>query len=152
MVSPLGTGVEKSWTGAVEGRSGIRAITRFDTSNNFPVRIAGEVPDFDPAAFIEKKEIKKMDTFIHYAVAAASMAFEDSGFKVTEENAERVGVYIGAGMDGLPAIENCLGVLKEKGPDRVTPFFIPMVIINLASGQVSIKLGAKGPKDRKSVV
>lgn len=145
MVSPLGTGVEKSWTGAVEGRSGIRAITRFDTSNNFPVRIAGEVPDFDPAAFIEKKEIKKMDTFIHYAVAAASMAFEDSGFKVTEENAERVGVYIGAGMGGLPAIENWLGVLKEKGPDRVTPFFIPMVIINLASGQVSIKLGAKGP-------
>jgi len=145
MVSPLGTGVEKSWSGAVEGRSGIRAITRFDTSNDFPVRIAGEVPDFDPAAFIEKKEIKKMDTFIHYAVAAASMAFEDSGFKVTEENAERVGVYIGAGMGGLPAIENWLGVLKEKGPDRVTPFFIPMVIINLASGQVSIKLGAKGP-------
>ncbi|MCC6502468.1 MAG: beta-ketoacyl-ACP synthase II [Deltaproteobacteria bacterium] len=144
MVSPLGTGVEKSWSAAVEGRSGIRTITRFDITD-FPVRIAGEVPDFDPALFIEKKEIKKMDTFIHYAVAAASMAFEDSGFKVTEENAERVGVYVGAGMGGLPAIEHWLGVLKEKGPDRVTPFFIPMVIINLASGQISIKIGAKGP-------
>jgi 3-oxoacyl-[acyl-carrier-protein] synthase II len=86
-----------------------------------------------------------MDSFIHYAVAAASMAFEDSGFKVTEENAERVGVYVGAGMGGLPAIEHWHDVLKEKGPDRVTPFFIPMVIINLASGQISIKIGAKGP-------
>lgn len=144
IVSPLGTGVEKAWGAAVEGRSGIRPITRFDVSN-FPVRMAGEVPDFDPVQFIEKKEIKKMDTFIQYAVAASVMAFEDSGFKVTEENAETVGVYIGAGMGGLPAIENWYDVLKEKGPDRVTPFFIPMVIINLASGQVSIKLGAKGP-------
>jgi len=144
MVSPLGTSVEKSWSGAVEGRSGIRPITRFDITN-FPVRIAGEVPDFDPLPYIEKKELKKMDNFIQYAVAAGSMAFEDSGYQITEENAEMVGVYIGAGMGGLPAIEHWLGVLKEKGPDRVTPFFIPMVIINLASGQVSIKIGAKGP-------
>ncbi|MBI5810383.1 MAG: beta-ketoacyl-[acyl-carrier-protein] synthase II, partial [Deltaproteobacteria bacterium] len=144
IVSPLGTGIEKSWKGAVEGRSGIRELTCFDTKD-FPVRIAGEVPDFDPAASIEKKEIKKMDAFIQYAVAAAAEAFTDSGFKVTGENAERVGVYIGAGIGGLPAIEHWHDVLREKGPDRITPFFIPMVIINLASGQVSIKLGAKGP-------
>lgn len=144
MVSPLGTGVGKSWAGAKEGRSGIRRITRFN-ADNFPVRIAGEVPDFDPAAFIDKKEIKKMDFFIHYAVAASLMAFEDSGYKITEENAERVGVYIGAGIGGLPAIEHWHNVLNEKGPDRITPFFIPMLIINLASGQVSIRLGAKGP-------
>lgn len=144
LVSPLGTGTEKSWKAAIEGRSGIREITRFDT-RDFPVRIAGEVPDFDPIASIEKKEIKKMDYFIQYAVAASMMAVEDSGFKVTEENAERVGVYIGAGIGGLPAIEYWYDVYKEKGPNRITPFFIPMVIINLASGQVSIKIGAKGP-------
>ncbi len=144
IVSPLGTGVEKCWQAAIEGRSGVRTITRFDAAN-FPVRIAGEVPDFDPLPFIEKKEVKKMDLFIQYAMAASTMAFEDSGFKVTEENAERVGVYIGAGIGGLPAIEHWYDVLKEKGPDRITPFFIPMVIINLASGQVSIKIGAKGP-------
>lgn len=144
IVSPLGTGKDKCWQAATEGRSGVRAITRFD-AGNFPVRIAGEVPDFDPLPFIEKKEVKKMDLFIQYAMAASMMAFEDSGFKVTEENAERVGVYIGAGIGGLPAIEHWYEVYKEKGPDRITPFFIPMVIINLASGQVSIKLGAKGP-------
>ncbi|MEK7772921.1 MAG: beta-ketoacyl-ACP synthase II [Deltaproteobacteria bacterium] len=144
MVSPLGTGVEKSWKGAREGRSGIRRITKFD-AGAFNVKIAGEVPDFDPTAYIEKKEIKKMDFFIQYAVAAASMAYEDSGFRITDDNAERVGVYIGAGIGGLSAIEHWHTVIKEKGPDRVTPFFIPMVIINLASGQVSIKIGAKGP-------
>ncbi|MDP2690544.1 MAG: beta-ketoacyl-ACP synthase II [Deltaproteobacteria bacterium] len=144
IVSPLGTGLERSWKGAVEGRSGIRGITRFDASS-FPVRIAGEVPDFDPCVAIEKKEVKKMDLFIQYAVAASMMAFEDSGLKITDENAERVGVYIGAGIGGLPAIEHWYDVLKEKGPERITPFFIPMVIINLASGQVSIKTGAKGP-------
>lgn len=144
LVSPLGTGVEKSWKGALQGRSGIRGITRFDASG-YPVRIAGEVPDFDPSAAIEKKEVKKMDLFIQYAIVAAMMAFKDSGFEVTDENAERVGVYIGSGIGGLPAIEHWHTVLKEKGPDRVTPFFIPMVLINLASGQVSIKTGARGP-------
>lgn len=144
IISPLGSGVEKSWKGAQEGRSGIREITRFDI-NSFPVRIAGEVPDFDPGDNIDKKEVKKMDLFIQYAVAAGMMAFKDSGYVVTDENAERVGVYIGAGIGGLPAIEHWHNVLKEKGPDRITPFFIPMVIINLASGQVSIKIGAKGP-------
>ncbi len=144
IVSPLGTGIKKSWEAAKEGRGGIREITRFD-AKDFPVRIAGEVPDFEPTDHIEKKEVKKMDLFIQYAVSAAMMAFNDSGYKVTEENAEKTGVYIGAGIGGLPAIEYWYNVLKEKGPDRVTPFFIPMVIINLASGQVSIKTGAKGP-------
>ncbi len=148
IVSPLGTGLQSSWDGALEGRSGIRTITRFDTSKyvtEFPVTIAGEVPDFDPKDFIGKKDIKKMDTFIQYAVAAADMACKDSGFEVTEENAERVGVFIGAGIGGLGSIEHWYDVLNEKGPGRITPFFIPMVIINLAAGQVSIRLGAKGP-------
>jgi len=144
VISPLGVGVERTWREVVEGRSGIRRITRFDPTG-FPVQIAGEVPDFNPEAFIEKKEIKKMDTFIQYALAASLMAVRDAGLEITEGNAERVGVYIGAGIGGLPAIEHWHGVLKEKGPERVTPFFIPMVIINLASGQVSIALGAKGP-------
>lgn len=144
VISPLGVGVERTWREVVEGRSGIRRITRFDPTG-FPVQIAGEVPDFNPEAFIEKKEIKKMDTFIQYALAASLMAVRDAGLEITEGNAERVGVYIGAGIGGLPAIEHWHGVLKEKGPERVTPFFIPMVIINLASGQVSIALGARGP-------
>jgi len=144
IISPLGTGIEKNWKGIIEGKSGIRYITRFDAST-FPVKIAGEVPDFNPEEYIEKKEVKKMDTFIHYALAASIMAAKDAGLEVTSENAERVGVYIGSGIGGLPAIEHWHTVLKEKGPGRVTPFFIPMVIINLASGQVSIQLGAKGP-------
>ncbi|HLC19170.1 MAG TPA: beta-ketoacyl-ACP synthase II [Thermodesulfobacteriota bacterium] len=144
IVSPLGKGVEECWAGAVAGKSGIRRITRFDPEG-FPVQIAGEVPGFDPKESIDKKEIKKMDLFIQYAMAAGLEAFRDSGFEITGENAERVGVYIGAGIGGLPAIEHWYDVLKEKGPERITPFFIPMVIINLASGQVSIKLGAKGP-------
>src|SRR3989337_3514224 len=144
VISPLGTGIEKNWKRILEGMSGIRRITRFDATN-FPVQIAGEVPDFNPEVFIEKKEIKKMDTFIHYALAASIMAVKDAGLEVTSENAERVGVYIGSGIGGLPAIEHWHNVLNEKGPGRITPFFIPMVIINLASGQGSLKLGAKGP-------
>ncbi|OGP31160.1 MAG: beta-ketoacyl-[acyl-carrier-protein] synthase II [Deltaproteobacteria bacterium GWC2_42_11] len=144
IVSPLGTGVDKAWGAAVHGRSGVRNITKFDISN-FPIRIAGEVPDFNPEEFIEKKEVKKMDTFIQYALAASIMAQKDAGLELTSENAEMAGVYIGSGIGGLPAIEHWHNVLMEKGPDRVTPFFIPMVLINLASGQVSIRLGAKGP-------
>jgi 3-oxoacyl-[acyl-carrier-protein] synthase II len=146
IVSPLGSGMKKAWEGALEGRSGVREITRFD-STGYPVRIAAEVPDFDPTAIIDKKDIKKMDRFIQYSIAAALEALEGSGLKVTEENAERVGVYIGAGIGGLPAIEHWHNVLIEKGPERITPFFIPMVIINLAAGQVSIRIGAKGPNN-----
>lgn len=144
IVSPLGTGLSKCWDAVKNGSSGIRYITRFE-AEDFPVRMAGEVPDFEPTEFIPKKELKKMDLFIQYAMAAGVMAAEDAGLVITEENAERVGVYIGAGIGGLPAIERWHDVLKEKGPERITPFFIPMVIINLASGQVSIRLGAKGP-------
>jgi 3-oxoacyl-[acyl-carrier-protein] synthase II len=144
LVTPLGTGLEKTWKALCAGKSGIARITRFDPTD-YPCQIAGEVPDFDPAAFIEKKEIKKMDTFIHYAVGASQMAVDDAGLKVTGENADRVGVYIGAGIGGLPAIEHYHKILLEKGADRVSPFFIPMVIINLASGQVAIRLGARGP-------
>src|SRR2546426_3644884 len=138
LITPLGTGVEKTWNALCAGKSGIRRITKFDPSGH-ACQIAGEVTDFDPADYIEKKEIKKMDTFIHYAVAASQMAVDDAGFKVTPENADRVGVYIGSGIGGLPAIEAFHKVLLEKGPDRVSPFFIPMVIINLASGQVSMR-------------
>ncbi|MDH4227401.1 MAG: beta-ketoacyl-ACP synthase II [Deltaproteobacteria bacterium] len=144
IVSPLGTGVDKAWTNALKGTSAVDYITRFDIAD-FPVKIAAEVKDFNAEELIDKKEIKKMDLFIQYAFHAAIRAYEDSGYKITEENAERAGVYIGAGIGGLPAIEHWHSVLKEKGPSRVTPFFIPMVIINLASGQVSIKIGAKGP-------
>ncbi len=144
LITPLGIGVESSWKALCAGQSGIDRITRFDPTG-YAAQIAGEVKGFDPAAFIEKKEIKKMDTFIHYAAGASQMAVDDAGLKVAPEEADRVGVYIGAGIGGLPAIEHYHKVLLEKGPDRVTPFFIPMVIINLASGQVAIRIGARGP-------
>jgi 3-oxoacyl-[acyl-carrier-protein] synthase II len=144
LVTPLGIGLEKTWKALCAGESGIARITRFDPTD-YPTQIAGEVKDFDPAAFIEKKEIKKMDLFIHFAVGAAQLAAEDAGLKVTSENAERVGVYIGSGIGGLSSIETYHKVLQDKGPERVSPFFIPMTIINLASGQVAIRLGAKGP-------
>ncbi|MGQ0666160.1 MAG: beta-ketoacyl-ACP synthase II [Nitrospiraceae bacterium] len=144
LVTPLGTGVEKTWKALCAGESGIRRITKFDPTG-YDAQIAGEVKDFDPAQFIEKKEIKKMDTFIHYAVGAAQSAVDDAGFKVTPEEATKVGVYIGSGIGGLGSIEHYHNVLKEKGPGRVSPFFIPMTIINLASGQVAIRIGAKGP-------
>ncbi len=144
LITPLGIGVEESWRSAIKGRSGIGQITHFDASQ-LPVRIAGEVKGFDPAPYIEAKEIKKMDRFIHFAIAAATMAVEDSELVITDENAERVGVIIGAGMGGLPAIEYYHRAFLEKGYKRISPFFIPMLIINLASGNVSIKFGAKGP-------
>ncbi|MCP9446376.1 MAG: beta-ketoacyl-ACP synthase II [Nitrospira sp.] len=144
LVTPLGTGVEKTWAALCAGESGIRRITKFDPAG-YDAQIAGEVTDFDPAQFIEKKEIKKMDAFIHYAVGAAQLAVDDAGLKIAEEEAARVGVYIGSGIGGLGSIERYHDVLKEKGPGRVSPFFIPMTIINLASGQVAIRTGAKGP-------
>ncbi len=144
MITPLGTGVEKSWKHLIEGRSGIDKITLFDATN-FPCQIAGEVKDFNIDDFIEYKEQKKMDRFIHFGLAAATMAMEDSGLKITPSMAYRVGVSLGSGIGGLPAIEKYHTVLMQKGPRRITPFFIPMVIVNLAAGQVSIRFGAKGP-------
>ena len=144
LVTPLGIGVEDTWSGLCAGRSGIGPITRFDTTG-FPVTIAGEVKGFDPARYVDKKDVKKMDTFIHYACAAGQMALADAGLRVEPANAERIGVYIGSGIGGLRAIEEWHDVLKEKGPTRITPFFIPMTIINMASGQLAIQIGAKGP-------
>lgn len=144
LVTPLGTGVEKNWNNLLGGKSGIGTITAFDSSD-IPVHIAGEVTDFDPADYVEAKEIKKMDRFIHFAIAASKMAMDDSGLEITDANAESVGVVIGSGMGGLPAIERNHKALLEKGYRRVTPFFIPMSIINLASGRVSMSVGAKGP-------
>ncbi len=144
VVTPLGIGVDNTWQALLAGKSGIGPITRFDASG-YACRIAAEVKDFDPADHLEKKEIKKMDTFIQYAVAASQEAVDDAGLTIAPETAERVGVYIGAGIGGLPAIEQYHKVLQDKGPGRVSPFFIPMVIVNLASGQVAIRFGAKGP-------
>jgi 3-oxoacyl-[acyl-carrier-protein] synthase II len=144
LVTPLGIGLEKTWSAIAAGQSGITRITKFDATD-YPSQIAGEVKDFDPAAYIEKKEIKKMDPFIHYAVAASQLAVDDAGLKVSKDNAERVGVYIGSGIGGIGSIEHYHKVLIDKGPDRISPFFIPMTIINLASGQVAIRLGARGP-------
>ncbi|MHB8880171.1 MAG: beta-ketoacyl-ACP synthase II [Thermodesulfovibrionales bacterium] len=144
LVTPLGVGVEKSWEGLVQGRSGIRRITYFDASS-FPTQIAGEVHDFKAEDYIEPKEIKKMDRFIHLGLAASIMAMKDSGLTINEENADRIGVCVGAGMGGLSTIEHYHKVYLEKGPRRITPFFIPTLIINMAAGQISIRHGAKGP-------
>ena len=145
IVSPLGIGVDENETGLFEGLSGVDYIKTFTPEEEFPVKIAGEVRGFDPADYIEHKEIKKMDRFIHYAVACSKMALEDSGIEINEQNAERVSVIVGVGLCGLPALEKYHDVLNEKGVKKITPFFIPMLIANLASGQVSITMGAKGP-------
>jgi 3-oxoacyl-[acyl-carrier-protein] synthase II len=144
LVTPLGTGVKTTWDAVVDGRSGIGPITKFDASA-FDVRIAGEVKDFEPERWLDKKEVKKMDAFIQYAVAAAQMALDDSGLAITEANAERVGVLVGAGLGGLPGIEKQHQTLLERGPGRVSAYFIPQVISNLAPGQISMRFGAKGP-------
>jgi 3-oxoacyl-[acyl-carrier-protein] synthase II len=144
LITPLGVGNEPTWQGLIEGRSGIGLITKFDVSA-YPCRIAGEVRGFHPEDFIEKKEIKKSDTFIHYAVAASQMAFDDSGLDMAREDPDRVGVIIGSGIGGLPLIEETHTKLMERGPSRISPFFIPGLIVNLAGGHVSIRFGAKGP-------
>ncbi|MBF0556342.1 MAG: beta-ketoacyl-ACP synthase II [Nitrospirae bacterium] len=144
LVTPLGIGVEKSWNAALAGASGIGRITRYDDPN-LPVQIAGEVDGFVPEDYIHPKEVKKMDRFIHFAMAASDMALNDSGLKITEENADRVGVLIGSGIGGLPAIEHYHNAYLEGGHRKVSPFFIPMLIINLAAGNVSLRYGAKGP-------
>ena len=143
-VSPLGTGNDANWAALSSGKSGIGLITRFDASD-MPAKIGGEVKGFNAEDFIDKKEIKKMDLFIQYALGAAHFAMQDSGLVITEENAERVGVLVGAGLGGLPAIEKFHVAYLEGGHKKISPFFIPMLIINLAPGHISIKYGAKGP-------
>jgi 3-oxoacyl-[acyl-carrier-protein] synthase II len=145
LVSPLGVGTRATWDGLLAGRSGIGPITRFDASD-YTTRIAGEIREpFDPTLYLDKKEVKKADTFIHYGVAASQFAIEDSGLEVTEANAPRIGVIIGSGIGGLPLIEAMRDIVRDRGPNRVSPFFIPALIVNLAAGQVSIKYGLKGP-------
>ena len=144
MISPLGIGNEPTWDALLAGRSGIDHITKFDVSD-YPAKIAGEVRGFDPSNWIEKKEVKKSDTFIHYALAAAQMAVDDAKFDPSKEDADRVGVIIGSGIGGLPLIEEMHKKLLERGPSRISPFFIPGLIVNLASGHISIRFGCKGP-------
>lgn len=144
LISPLGVGTAENWQALLAGKSGIGLITRFDTTE-YPSRIAGEVKGFNPLDYVDKKEVKKSDTFIHYALAASRFALEDSGLQIDEGNEARVGVVIGSGIGGLPLIEATHRTLLEKGPSRVSPFFIPGQIVNLAAGQVSIHHHAKGP-------
>jgi 3-oxoacyl-[acyl-carrier-protein] synthase II len=144
MISPLGFGVEKNWEAICQGRSGIGLITRFDATD-FATKIAGEVKGFNPEDYIDKKETKKMDIFIQYALASGMMAIQDSQLKIDESNADRVGVLVGAGMGGLTTIEKYHSILLKHGPKRISPFFIPMLIVNLAPGQMSIYFGARGP-------
>ena len=144
LVSSVGIGTGANWDALLAGRSGIGRITRFDVSQ-FATQIAGEVKDFDPQQFVEKKDVKKMDIFIQYAIAASQFAMDDSGLVVTPANADRIGVFIASGIGGFSTIEREHRALLEGGPRKISPFFIPSAIINLASGQVSIRFGAKGP-------
>ena len=144
LVTPLGIGLEKNWQALVAGQSGIRKIDRFPNIDAFASRIAGQVPDFRAEDFIEPKEIKKMDLFIQYSVAAASMAMEHSGFKIDPQEAENVGVIIGVGLCGIDTIEATERAYLDGGPRKISPFFIPKVISNLAPGQIAIRHGAKG--------
>lgn len=144
IVSSLATGTEETWQAVLAARSGISRITAFDTTA-FPAKIAGEVRDFDASKFIEKKEVRRLGRFIHFAIAASDFAMNASGLKITPDLAERAGVYIGSGIGGFEVIEREHKILLERGPERVSPFFIPATIINLASGYVSIRTGAKGP-------
>ena len=144
LVTALGTGTEETWNGLCEGRSGVGPISRFDTSL-YSTRIAAEVKDFDPLKWFDKKDVKKMDYFIHYAVAAADFAMKQSGLTIGPDMAERAGVFIGSGIGGFTVIEREHRVLLESGPRKISPFFIPSSIINLAAGQVSIRFGARGP-------
>ena len=144
IISPLGIGIKENWQALCEGRSGIGPITRFDTTE-YETKIAGEVKNFDPTSFLDRKEARKMDPFIHYALASGIMAMEDSHLKIDQSNAERVGVLVGAGLGGLTTIEKYHSILLKDGPKKISPFFIPMLIVNLAPGQISIFFGAKGP-------
>jgi len=144
LVSSLGIGTDANWQAIRAGRSGIGTITKFDATQ-FATRIAGEVKDFDPLAFLEKKDVKKMDIFIQYAIAASQFAMDDAKLEITPDLSRRTGVFIASGIGGFTTIEREHKALLEGGPRKISPFFIPSAIINLAAGQVSIRFGAKGP-------
>ena len=144
LVSSLGIGTAANWAGLIAGRSGVTRVTRFDVSG-YACQIAAEINGFDPLNWIEKKDIKKMDLFIQYAIAASQFAMDDAKLAITPAIANNVGVFIGSGIGGFITIEREHEALLKGGPRKVSPFFIPSAIINLASGQVSIRFGAKGP-------
>lgn len=144
LVIPTGIGVGTAWKNVCEGKSGIGLLTRFDT-NGFETKIAAEVKNFNPELYIDKKEIKRMDLFVQYAIAATKEALEDAQLAITPENSEKIGVIVGTGLGGLPTLEKYHKILLERGPGRISPFFIPMLIANLASGHIAIQFGPKGP-------
>lgn len=144
IVSPVGLNLSENWRNITSGVSGISKISRFDPEG-YPCQIAGEVDGFDPTGHFTPKEAKKMDRFIQFGMAASLDAFQDSGLEVTEENAERIGVHVGSGIGGIESIQNATMTLHERGVRRVSPFFVPSAIINMISGNLSIKLGLKGP-------
>jgi 3-oxoacyl-[acyl-carrier-protein] synthase II len=144
VISPIGIGKDAYWSSLMEGRSGVRRITAFDPSP-YETQIAGEIVDFDPAAYMDRKEARRNDRFVQFALAATRLALDDAGFAVTPGNAARVGVIIGSGIGGMRTWEEQHRVLLERGPGRVSPFFVPMLIVNMSSGIVSIATGAKGP-------
>ena len=144
VISPVGIGKDKYWEALVEGRNGVSSITRFDTSD-YPTKIAGEVKDFDPTDYIDRKEAKRMDRFTQFAVAAGMLALEDAGLDLEKENRDNIGVVMGTGIGGTDTFEGQYRTLMERGPNRVSPFFVPMLICNMAAGQMSIQLGLRGP-------
>ncbi|MDE2059786.1 MAG: beta-ketoacyl-[acyl-carrier-protein] synthase II, partial [candidate division NC10 bacterium] len=144
VVAPNGIGVDSFWENLVKGVSGVDSIARFDASHH-DTKIAAEVKGFDPLLYMEKKEVKKMDRFIHYALAGAIMAADDAQLIVKDVGGSRSGVLIGTGMGGIPCLEETHKVLLEKGPGRISPFFIPSIITNLASGHIAIRFGLRGP-------
>ncbi len=144
VVSPIGTGHQAFWSGLMAGTSGVRRITRFDPSA-FTTQIAAEVPDFDPTAYMDRKEARRNDRFVQFAYAATRLAMDDARFSITPANAYRTGILIGSGIGGAATWEDQHRTLLERGPDRVSPFFVPMIIVNMASGVTSILTGAKGP-------
>ena len=145
-VTPLGLNVEEFWANVIAGKSGVGLVTRFDTTD-FNVKIAAEVKGFDPENYLDKKEARRTDRFVQFALAAAKMAVDDASLTIDESNCEDVGVYIGSGVGGISTVEEQARTLFEKGPSRVSPFMVPMMISDMAAGQVSIMLGAKGPNE-----
>ncbi len=144
VVTPLGIGLDNVWELLLQGKSGVAPITRFDTTRH-ETKIAGEVKNFNPEEYVPRKEVKKMDLFIHYALAAAKIAVDDAKLDRAREQSDRVGVVVGTGLGGLPTLEKYHQILLERGPDRISPFFIPMLIANLAPGQIAMQYGMKGP-------
>ncbi len=143
-ITPLGNDIETSWKNLIAGKSGIGPITKFD-AEGFDARIAGQVKDFDPTTFIDKKQARRMETFTQYSVACTKMLMEDAGWTVPESESHRTGVIIGVGLGGLATIESMHEKLQKRGPSKISPFFIPVLIANMAAGQVSIEAGAQGP-------